>query len=169
MKIEDDFLEQTAFDDLQNLIMSFNFNWQYSTIIDSCTSIKNEDNFQFVHVFYDDSVPRSPFLERLNPIIEKIQPISFWRIKANLRTRLSKIDEIPFHVDIEGIPEEKSKQWTTSIFYMNTTNGYTKFEDGTKVESVANRFVSFPANKKHTGTSCTDEKRKVVINFNYFK
>ena len=57
---------------------------------------------------------------------------------------------------------------STSIFYMNTNNGYTKFEDGTKVESVANRMVTFPANMKHAETSCTDEKIRVVINFNLF-
>ena len=51
---------------------------------------------------------------------------------------------------------------------MNTNNGYTKFEDGSIVESVANRIVTFPANMKHLGTSCTDEKTRVVINFNYF-
>ncbi len=64
--------------------------------------------------------------------------------------------------------EEKLKQWKTSIFYVNTNNGYTKFEDGTIVESVANRMVIFPANIKHTGTTCSDEKRRVVINFNYY-
>ena len=70
--------------------------------------------------------------------------------------------------NLENFPE-KLKQWTTSIFYVNTNNGYTKFEDGTKVESVANRMLTFPANMKHIGTSCTDEQTRVVINFNYFK
>ena len=65
--------------------------------------------------------------------------------------------------------EEKLKHWTTAIFYLNSNNGYTEFEDGTKVESVANRFVSFPSTLKHRGTSCTDENVRVVINFNYFK
>ena len=50
---------------------------------------------------------------------------------------------------------------------MNTNNGYTEFEDGTKVESVANRFVSFPEKMKHRGTSCTDKKTRIVININY--
>ena len=68
-----------------------------------------------------------------------------------------------------GMSEEKPKQWTTSIFYINTNNGYTKFENGEKVESVANRMVTFSTNLKHTGTSCTDERTRVVINFNYFK
>ena len=64
---------------------------------------------------------------------------------------------------------EKLKQWTTAIFYINTNNGYTEFEDGTRVESVANRIVNFPANLKHRGTRCTDQKIRIVINFNYFK
>ena len=69
---------------------------------------------------------------------------------------------------MDNMSEEKQKQWTTSIFYVNTNNGYTKFEDGTKVESVANRMVTFSTNMKHLGTSCTNEKRRIVINFNYF-
>ena len=40
------------------------------------------------------------------------------------------------------------------------------FEDGTKVKSVANRLVIFQV-KHHGGTSCTDETKRIVINFNY--
>ena len=50
---------------------------------------------------------------------------------------------------------------------MNTNNGYTEFENGVKIESVANRLITFPAGMKHRGTSCTDKKIRVVINFNY--
>ena len=53
------------------------------------------------------------------------------------------------------------------INYLNTYA--TKYEDGSKIESVANRLLSFPSNMKHTGTSCTDEKIRIVINFNYLK
>ena len=110
-------------------------------------------------------------MEQLHSILDLVDPISILRIKANLLTRTPNIVKNTFHVDIDNLENssETIKQWTTSIFYMNTNNGYTKFEDGTKVESVANRFISFPANLKHTGTSCTDEKTRVVINFNYFK
>ena len=106
---------------------------------------------------------------------------SIWRIKANLLTKTPNIIENEFHVDMgrvykDGVEIDSSgghkkllKQSTTSIFYMNTNNGYTKFEDGTKIESVANRMVSFPTNTQHKGTSCTDQKTRVVINFNYFK
>ena len=180
MKIEDDFLEQKEFDELQTLMKvnwtqwevegQTTFPWFYLDGIDYKDEPGNVDKFQFCHTFYDNATPRSNFIETLNPILNKIKPFSIWRIKANLLTRTPNIVENTFHVDIgdlENTPE-KLKQWTTSIFYMNTNNGYTKFEDGTKVESVANRMVTFPANMKHRGTSCTDEKGRVVINFNYF-
>ena len=167
MKIEDDFLEQTAFDELQTLIKSSDFAWYYNPYIDYKT--EKEKGFQFTHLFYRYDAPRSSFCEKLNPILEIIDPISLWRIKANLLTRTPNIIENAFHIDMSGISEEKLKQWTTSIFYINTNNGYTKFEDGTKVESIANRMITFPANLKHTGTSCTDEKIRIVINFNYWK
>ena len=56
---------------------------------------------------------------------------------------------------------------TTSVFYINTTNGWTQFKNGDKVKSVSNRIVTFDSNLIHQGVTTTDEKRKVVINFNY--
>ena len=166
IKIEDDFLDQKEFNKIQTLVMGDNFGWYFNQIIDNHSDL---DKFQFTHIFYRDLVPKSNYLEQLNPIIIKIGIMSLLRIKANLITRTSNIVENKLHSDPAFLEEEKLKQWTTSIFYVNSNNGYTKFEDGTKVESVANRVVTFPANMKHTGTSCTDEKSRVVINFNYFK
>jgi hypothetical protein len=165
MKIEDDFLEQNEFDELQNLMMSNMMSWFFLDGIDYQDDVK----YQFAHDFYKGHIPSLPDCEKLNPILEIINPISIWRIKANLLARTSNIVENLFHVDMTGLSEEKLKQWTTSIFYINTNNGYTKFEDGTKVESVANRMVTFPSNLEHTFPPCTDEKTRVVINFNYFE
>ena len=166
MKIEDNFLGQKEFDELQAFMMGGEFNWHYADGID----FEEDDNkFMFAHMFYEFNVPCSSFCEKLNPILDIIVPVSLWRIKANLLTRTSNIVENVFHIDIVDISKEKLKQWTTSIFYVNTNNGYTEFEDGTKIESIANRIITFPANMKHRGTSCTDEKTRVVINFNYFK
>ena len=165
MKIEDDFLAQDDFYELQTFMVGPEpaLPWYYNSIVDSDDDV---DKFQFTHLFYTDWVPISSSMKILNPILIKIDPVSFWRIKANLLTRTSNIVENEFHQDA-GEHEKLSKQWTTAIFYMNTNNGYTEFEDGTKVESVANRIVIFPTNTKHRGTSCTDERTRVVINFNY--
>ena len=179
MKIIDDFLDQDDFYELQTFMVGPEpaLPWYYNSIIDSVDDV---DKFQFTHLFYTDWVPISSSMKILNPILIKIDPIKLWRIKANLLTRTSNIVENEFHQDMgrmyqngveidTSVHEKILSQITTSIFYVNTNNGYTKFEDGTKVESVANRLVTFPNATMHTGTSCTDEKTRVVINFNYFK
>ena len=162
----DNFLGKKEFDELQTLMMGEDFAWYFNPYIVSST--KKEKGFQFIHMFYQNDLPRSAYFKSLLPIFEIINPITLWRTKANLLTRTPSINVQSFHIDREDSPE-KLKYWTTSIFYINTNNGYSKFEDGTQVESVANRMVMFPANMKHCGTSCTDEKTRVVINFNYFK
>ena len=42
-----------------------------------------------------------------------------------------------------------------------------QFKEGDKVESVANRVVIFDPTLEHRSVTCTDEKRRIVINFNY--
>ena len=166
MKIEDNFLKQEEFDKIQKLMGEPSpFPWFYA---DRIVFEDDVDKFQFIHAFYDNHMPMSPFSNELDSIINIIQPFSIVKIRAKSLTRTPEIVESSFHVDIP-LSEENLKQWTTSIFYINTNNGYTKFEDGTIVESVANRMLSFPANMKHCGTSCTDERRRIVINFNYFE
>ena len=67
------------------------------------------------------------------------------------------------HIDLTG----QSSPQKTAIFYVNTNNGWTEFKKGGKVKSVANRIVIFDSNLEHQGVTCTDKKRRVVINFNY--
>ena len=166
MKIEDDFLKQEDFDKIQKLMDEPSpFPWFYA---DRIVFDDDVDKFQFIHAFYDNHMSISPFANELDSIINIIQPFSIVKVRAKLLTRTPEIVETNFHVDM-NLPEEKLKQWVTSIFYINTNNGYTEFEDGSVVESVANRMVTFPANLRHRGTSCTNENTRVVINYNYFK
>ena len=167
--ITDNFLEPNEFQNLQILMFGEDLPWYYMDKIDY---LDDKDRFQFTHAFYDnDQGATSEHYKMFDFIFEEAKATKLYRIKANLLTRTSSIQEYSFHTDIGDLNDspEKLKQWTTSIFYINTNNGYTKFEDGTKVESVANRMVTFPANMKHCGTSCTDEKKRIVINFNYFE
>ena len=166
MKIEDNFLEKESFDNLQDLLLGDNFSWYYNSAVDYEDEVNN--NFQFTHTFYKFNEPQSDHYDALRPILHKLDIFSLLRIKSNLLTKTPNIIKNAFHVDEVNMPVEKIKQWTTSIFYLNTNNGYTEFEDGTKVESVANRIVTFPADIKHRGTSCTDQKTRVLINFYYY-
>ena len=161
--IIDNFIDQDSLDTLKSVMLSGGFSWGFSDAVDFPD---DKDKFQFFHSFYkEESGPSSFFYSLLDPILRKIKHKELYRIKANLITRTSKIVINSFHQDISHnmgvIP------YTTAIFYINTNDGYTEFEDGTKVESVANRFISFPETTKHRGTSCTNEKVRVVINFNY--
>ena len=170
MEIIDNFLGQDEFDELRKLFLPSDdqpghFAWYYSDTIDHKEDI---NKFQFVHMFYTNSAPNSSFCDNLAHILNKLKPKAIIRIKANLLTRTPEIIQNAFHVDL-GRTDTYVKYCTTSIFYFNTNNGYTKFEDGTIIESVANRMISFPANIPHTGTSCTDENIRIVINFNYLK
>ena len=168
IKIEDEYLISVEFYKIQSIMLKTeNFPWFYSDGIDVYQSNDDLYKFQFTHTFYRDSAPNSDSISIISPILNLIRPVALSRIKANLLTRTPKIIQNTFHCDLGGFSEERLSQWTTSIFYMNTNNGYTIFEDGTKVESVANRMLTFPSNMKHTGTSCTDEKVRIVINFNY--
>ena len=56
----------------------------------------------------------------------------------------------------------------TAVFYLNTNNGKTIFENKEEVESKKNRIVIFSSKLKHAATTHTDEKIRTVININYF-
>jgi hypothetical protein len=158
IKIKDNFLNQIDFDSIQSFMMGGEIPWYFKPNYDL-------DNFQFTHTFYADCVVQSEKMQLIDCILKLLQPVTIMKIRGNL---LIRIPISQFHTDLEELSEEKQKQWLTSIFYINTNNGHTSFEDGTKVESVANRMLIFPANMKHTETPCTDNQRKVIINFNYY-
>ena len=104
----------------------------------------------------------SPEMERIYPLVQVINPHVWLRIKANLNPKKDKVEVRDFHTDVGPYNH------VTSIYYINTCDGCTNFEDGTKVESVANRLLTFPSNKRHSGTACSDAKARIVLNLNYF-
>ena len=158
MKIIKNFLENQEFINLKNLMMGPNFDWYYN----ACVNSDGDGYFQFTHIFCDKGKPR-PNLNLLNNIIYKLKIKEILRIKANLITKTEKIIEHGFHVDYAS----KNKKYRTAILYMNTNNGYTKFKDNKKILSEENKICIFPTQTKHSGSSCTDENVRIVINFNY--
>ena len=55
---------------------------------------------------------------------------------------------------------------TTAIYYVNDNDGYTEFQDGTVIESKANRLLTFRSDRLHRGVSQLDTRLRCVINFN---
>jgi hypothetical protein len=125
-------------------------------------------NYQFNHIFYalsDNNVHISDRIEVMYPISEKLRFKKPLRIKANLTPITPKLIVYGFHTDFELRNIEPMPK--TAIYYVNTNNGYTVFENGDKVESIENRICIFDENLRHSGTSCTDERFRCVINFNF--
>ena len=157
IEIIDDFLPHNEFCQLFDVIMN-QFEWGW---VDGIATL-DDGHFQLVHGMYINNVPTSKFFQILSPIYDREQIVSTFRIKANLTPRTAVPDKTDFHIDLGDFLGQK-----TAIFYLNTNNGYTEFEDGTIVESVANRICVFDGSERHRGVSCTDEKMRVVINLNY--
>ena len=155
MQVIDNFLSEDEFKNLRSYISSTSFPW-YFGLVTTDSKIA-----QFVHTFYANDAPTSTW-----PQVEffrlRLNMASLVRIKVNLnpRTETVQVHKDAFHTDYPDI--------TTAVYYLNTCDGYTLFEDGTKVNSVENRIVIFDSNMRHTGTSCTNESGRLVMNINYF-
>ncbi len=158
IEIIDNFLDKDLFENLKKFINDPNFPWYYN----NC-KVKNGDNsFQFNHTIYvDHNILSNEFHNNLFNVYKKLNCKSIIRVKANLTTRENSIFTYGLHNDYKF-------ECKTSIFYINTNNGKTIFENGTQIESIENRMITFPSQLLHSGTSHTDEKVRIVINFNYF-
>ncbi len=175
-KIYDNFLEEQDFLNLKNTIATNSFSWHYnektlqdetenqSFYRDDKSSAKSND-YQFTHAFYLNYEVNSPFYYLVYPLIQKINPSAVVRIKANLTTKTDRAMVYGFHVDQVNAPSNLK----TAVYYVNTTNGPTLFEDGTEIESLENRLVIFDTDLAHSAVSQTDKKARIVINFNFYE
>lgn len=157
----DNFLTFEQSSKIKETLESNYFPWYFQ---DAITYINGEnvlDDYQFIHTFYQQHSSTSNYFFLLEPFIRKINPAAIIRIKANLNayTGIKKVTE--FHVDYDNI---KSK---TALYYVNTNNGKTLFENGESVECVQNRLVIFDSNISHAAEFATNIKNRCVINFNY--
>ena len=155
MKIIDNFLDDNDFKLVKDTFQVSNFPWYYTPF-----QVKPGDNsFMFCHLFVNDDKRHSLFTDSMRPFLNKLNIKKLLRIKANLTTKKQ--------VQIKGEMHTDFKNCTTAIWYLNTNNGYTLFENGNKVECVENRMVIFDSNLKHCGVESNDSETRIVINFNY--
>jgi len=170
VNIQDDFLSEENFNALRDLISSKEFPWFFHSRLDYDDYDSGPEPGFFCHIVYKDDVPNSPFYDsHFLPILQSLNIASLLRIKVNLNHRLPEPYSGMFHVDNDSFPEHIVAQWKASILYINTNNGYTELENGQKIESVANRLVSFPLNTMHRTVTQTDEQTRLLINFNYLR
>jgi len=172
IEIIDDYLSPDIHNDIYNY---WTGNYDKGDIQNSCswafTSGINRagdgDYGQYVHLVFAGHTILNNSFYNLKPIIDKENMTAISRIKANATSRTEKVVVFDWAFHCDHGPDMENM--ITAIYYINSNNGYTLFEDGTKVESVANRFVKFPATMVHTGTTCTNDYRRILVNFNYFQ
>tara|TARA_B100000131_G_C17911195_1_gene530418 strand:- start:149 stop:712 length:564 start_codon:yes stop_codon:yes gene_type:complete len=175
IKITDEFLTQLEYNRMLNTFLFEEFPWQYNEY--KVTGDESVENFQFCHGLMDISSHQgdlkhyqSNYFENILPILTRINYLGLHRIKANMQPLFKEAYKSDFHYDYNNIDGGgPCPHMTTGIYYLNTCNGYTEFETGEKVECVANRWITFPANILHRGVSQTDMRVKLVINFNFFE
>ena len=157
MNIYKNFLSKKEFKKIKSTMMGPYFPWYFFNGV----NLTNDGFYQFSFLFLDEKgINCEPsFMDLIHPILSRLKYKKLRAVKANLLTRTPKTIEHGMHTD--------QPAGTTCIFYINKCNGYTKFKNGKKIKSEENKLLKFNSHLEHTGSSCTDEIRRVVINFNY--
>ena len=114
---------------------------------------------QFTHTFFREHLKTGNF-DPLMPLFDKLKPTCLIRVKANLNFKSEKIIETGLHNDFDD------KRFMSSTFFINTNDGYFRTEEE-KCVSTENTLVTIPSNILHTGTTCTNAPRRIVLNMVY--
>lgn len=172
-KIIDNALSEEKFSSLENEILSSTQPWYYSYNVADANN--EEDDMYFIHNYYfglsdkplmdSDGNPlppeKSEWYDDIVPVLDLFTDMkTLLRAKANLYGRTKELVHHDNHTDTNFSHKG-------AILYINSNNGFTVLEDGTEIKSVRNRLLLFDPSKPHHSTSCTDDKRRVNINFNY--
>jgi len=160
-QIIDNFLNQEEFLKIKNSILNSEFSWNLTPSVSNIDEkLKVTSSYYFTHLFYSGFyVDSNSFI--FVPILNQLEVKSLIRIKANLYPSTDNIEYHPEHIDYDYSHKG-------AIFYLNTNNGLTILEDDIKIESIENRILLFDPSRPHNSTTCTDDKCRVNINFNYF-
>ena len=157
IQIIDNFLPEEEFKSIQSFMMGGEFRWFYG----DGRAYNDDGKYLMIHMFFQPEVgSNSEHINMWNTFMQQVGAKKCYRIKANLTFKTSTIEPAPFHYDY--------KDMKTAIFYINTNNGYTEFESGVRVESVANRVCIFDSNLEHRGTTHSEGgNQRITVNFNY--
>lgn len=167
MKIIDNALSQNDMEEVCRHIQNPNFPWVFNPNVvdekDKNVEVDELYQYQFNHHVHGNMgiCTDHHTYNLMSRFINIFEPIQLIRIKINLLPRSDKVIRHGLHVDTY-VPGA-----LTGIFYLNSNNGETYIENHGTVKSIENRFVIFPSNWKHSGTTHTDTKARYVINFNW--
>ena len=154
--VKENFIEDLdLFKDMKNTILDIPYFYKQSI-----GNWSDTEDFNFMHMLYENNEQKSmQFNALLMPLLSRLTFNYLLRAKVNFYTKKSKFIKTAFHVDSEE-PHQ------VALYSLNTNNGYTEFEDGTKIPSVENQMIIFDGALKHCSASPTDTNIRVNININ---
>lgn len=158
MKIIENYLPKPLFETIKVLTMESDFPYIYQ----NKTADQNDtSHFFFGHKLFWNRQPLSNYLIPIvYPLMAKIEHNELIRAKVNCYPKTSNHITTGFHIDTD----EKHQ---VLLYSVNTNNGYTLFENGNKVPSIANQAVIFDGHLNHSSVTQTDENIRVNININF--
>lgn len=169
--IQDDWLPWYNLHIFKEYVLNVDFPWYKCEVVAeegiAKSPIEQHPKFasrqQFVHAFLDsyglDSSGGSKFIHEMGKLLNAKK---LYRCKLNYGMRTVEPTIGGWHQDYMKI-----KEWPNlkiALFYLNTNNGYTILEDGTKIESIENRLAIFDNSVIHTDCSQTDTEGRLVLN-----
>ena len=171
LKIIDNFLPEDEFQLLVNNTINRNDGHQVPfrvvSNVENWQKEETEDywSWYMINMVYLMDAPQNEICGKIYQIfVPKFKELANFktmiRIKINAYPYTNSIKEHKKHIDF-------NYENIGAVFSLNTCDGYTKFSDGTKVESVANRIVFFDASKYHQSTTTSNAKLRYNINFNF--
>ncbi len=161
MKTEQDFLMKEIFNNIKNNIIHDNFfPWFLKEKLNENQENSALDSY-FTHSFYLNNNINSDKFNLIKPLIDKLKAKALLRVVANFYYRTDKIVEHPMHCDYQ-FPHKGA------LLSLNTCDGFTILEDGTRVSSVENQLLHLATDKPHASTSTTNAKGRFNIIVNYF-
>ena len=174
-QVFDNFLPQDTFELIARIAMTPNDDRQVlyqlqSTVaeIDDIEEGMPHWNWMGISMIYSEDCVTHPFFTEMRELVlpvikQKVYDYrSLVRIKANFYPWTHELKHHRWHTDLNFGN-------VAAVLSLNTCDGYTEFEDGTKVKCKANRLVKFPSSTEHRGVSQTNKRVKSVINLNFFE
>lgn len=118
------------------------------------------------HTSYLNNMPLSRTFQECDVFLKTFEVYTLHSLyfKCFLQTDDIKEYDWEFLVD-----DEHAKDMHTTLFFLNSNDGYSLFEQNHGVKSVANQTATFSSSFKFKDSTCTNRKARIVMYMNYFK
>lgn len=161
MKVIDNFLSPTDFKTISDEILGQYFSWSFWHEVADFNDVDDYCNYKYFHMAFENI--------QLTSAVNLLAPfINDQRLDCNGMKRII-LNSYPWTSEVykHGVHEDYMFPHKGALLNLTTCDGYTVVE-GKKILSVANRVILHDPSKPHYGTTTSNAKRRVVINFNYF-